>query len=86
MIPENIEETIKQKEKEFRSQIVGYIVAALGLVAGLAWNEAIRSLIDYLFPFSGGNGLAAKFVYAALVTIVIVLVSSYLIRVGGKRE
>ena len=29
-----------------RERTMGYIVGALGLVAGLAWNDAIKSLIE----------------------------------------
>jgi hypothetical protein len=62
---------------EIRERTVGYIVAALGIVAGLAWNEAIRALIDYVFPVSA-NSLLAKFLYAIVVTIAIVVLSVYL--------
>jgi len=57
-----------------------YIAAALGLVAGLAWNEAIKALIDYVFPLSK-NTLIAKFSYAGLITLVVVLITIYLARV-----
>ncbi len=36
---------------EFKKRVAGYILAGLGLVAGLAWNDAIKALIDSLFPF-----------------------------------
>jgi len=75
-------EKIKAKGKELRQEVnkkvVSYITAGLGLVAGLAWNEAIKSLIDYLFPPSEGNGLLAKFAYALLITIILVIISLYL--------
>ncbi len=66
-------------EKEFKTKTIGYILAALGLVAGLAWNEAIKALITFFFPSIGGD-IIAKFLYAGIVTIFIVLVSFYLIR------
>jgi hypothetical protein len=47
------------------------------LVAGLAWNEAIRGLIDYAFPVSV-NLLLAKFGYAIIMTIVLVILSIYI--------
>ncbi|MEK7162474.1 MAG: DUF5654 family protein [Patescibacteria group bacterium] len=68
-------------KKEVKERTLGYIVAALGLVAGLAWNEAIKSLIEYLFPIAGGGGLLAKFLYAILATIVVVIISSYLVQI-----
>ena len=71
--------------KAVREKTLGYIVGALGLVAGLAWNEAIKSLIDYFFPASE-NGILAKFIYAVLITIVIVVISTYLVRLAAKKE
>ena len=36
-------------KSEFKSQTKGYVLAGLGLVAGLAWNEAIKALIENVF-------------------------------------
>lgn len=72
---------LKKESEEIRKQIkkqtLGYIVAAFGLVAGLAWNEAIKSLIEYLFPIAQ-NTLLAKFGYAVLITAIVVAVTIYL--------
>ena len=67
--------------REVRTKAIGYIVAAFGLVAGLAWNDAIRSFIEHVFPLSK-DSLAAKFIYAILVTAVVVVVSVMLVRAG----
>ncbi len=69
--------------KELREKTVGYMVAALGLVAGLAWNDAISALIKELFPLDQGS-LVAKFVYAAVITVAIVLGSMQLVRIGSS--
>ncbi len=71
--------------KELRERTTGYIVASLGLVAGLAWNDAISSLIKYLFPLDQ-NGIAAKFIYAIAVTAAIVIISASLLRMLGPKE
>jgi hypothetical protein len=47
------------------------ITVALGLVAALAWNEAIQQLFTELLGEAGG-ALAAKFVYAVIVTLVVI--------------
>ncbi|OGZ63476.1 MAG: hypothetical protein A2998_01590 [Candidatus Staskawiczbacteria bacterium RIFCSPLOWO2_01_FULL_37_25b] len=60
--------------KEAIEKTIGYILAAFGLVAGLAWNEAIKALIDTFFPLDK-NGLIIKFVYAVLVTVIVVAVT-----------
>ena len=77
--------TLAMKKKaairaELREKTSGYILTALGLVAGLAWNDAISSAIKYFFPLDN-NGVRAKFFYAILVTIIIVIVSNSLLRV-----
>ncbi len=83
-------EEIKKKSENFRREVhqqtTGYIMTALGIVAGLAWNEAIKAFIDYVYPAGGGNSLSAKFSYAVIVTIIIVIVSVYLVRLAGKKE
>jgi len=47
------------------------ITTALGLVAALAWNTAIQNLFDKVFGKAGAE-LAGQFLYAALITIVII--------------
>lgn len=71
--------------KEFREKTIGYILAAFGLVAGLAWNEAIKSLIDQVIPKSGG-GIFAKFFYAVIVTLIIVVLSWYLLKLTDQKD
>lgn len=66
-------------QTEVRAKIVAYITAALGLVAGLAWNDAIKALIEAIFPLQR-NSVPAKFVYAVLITLVVVFVSVSLAR------
>jgi hypothetical protein len=66
-------------EKEIREKTLGYILTSFGLVAGLAWNEAIKAFIERFFS-DPGNGLRAKFLYAILVTIAVVIISLYLSR------
>ncbi len=64
----------KQKKigLEVREKTMGYILAALGFVVALAWNDAIRTFIEKIFPLDK-NGMLAKFIYALLMTIVIVV-------------
>src|SRR3990167_6335210 len=50
-----IKEKSRELRREVKQRITGYIVAALGLVAGLAWNDAIRALIEYVFPMDQGS-------------------------------
>jgi hypothetical protein len=75
--------TIKDKgaelEREVREKTLGYIITSFGLVAGLAWNDAIKTFIERFFD-EPGYGLKAKFLYAVILTIAVVSVSLYLSR------
>lgn len=66
---------IAEEQKKIGIQVKektgGYILAALGFVVGLAWNDAIKALIENLFPLDKNN-LLAKFIYALIVTVLIV--------------
>ncbi len=71
--------------KELRGRTLGYISAALGLVAGLAWNDAISNMINELFPLSK-DSISIKFLYAILVTIAVVILIKNLERVINKER
>lgn len=57
-----------------REQTVSYLVAALSVVAGLAWNDAVKELIVMFFP-GQANGLVAKFCYAVIITFIVVILT-----------
>jgi energy-converting hydrogenase Eha subunit A len=71
--------------KEVRGRTFGYISAALGLVAGLAWNEAISAMIDAIFPLSKDT-VWVKFLYAIIVTVAVVILIKYLDRMFNRPE
>ncbi|MDP3947589.1 MAG: DUF5654 family protein [bacterium] len=80
-----IREKGRELRKEVRARTMGYILAGLGLVAGLAWNEAIKAFIEQMIPV-GGNTLFAKLLYAGVVTIIVVFASVYLARLLEDKE
>jgi C4-dicarboxylate transporter len=82
---EKIKKESEEIKTEAKQRIIGYIVAAFGLVAGLAWNEAVKSLIEYIFPLSR-NTLLLKFIYAILITLVLVFISIYLVKLLKAEE
>lgn len=47
------------------------MTAAFGMVAALAWNTAIKALIDQYI--TAGNELLGYFVYAVIVTVIAVV-------------
>ncbi|PJE58527.1 MAG: hypothetical protein COU81_00265 [Candidatus Portnoybacteria bacterium CG10_big_fil_rev_8_21_14_0_10_36_7] len=67
-------ENKKKLTSEFRKTSINYILAGFGLVAALAWNEAIKSFLDLVFGSSRGS-ITAKFIYAIIITFVVVILS-----------
>ncbi len=67
-----------------KNQTISYIAGALGLVAGLAWNDAVKALIESLFPLDKSS-VWIKFIYAVLVTIVVVILTSYIFKSSDKK-
>ena len=82
--PINLAEAIKLKT-EIRERTLGYMLAAFGFVAGLAWNDAIQALISHLFPLPE-NTLPAKFLYAIVISFVAVIISVYMSRLFHRLD
>jgi len=74
---------IRNDVREIKRQMLTLLIGGLGLVAGLAWNDAVRSLFARVFP--EGDGLAYKFGYAVLVTAVVVFLSIRLRKMAGEK-
>lgn len=75
---------IGETKREFKEKTITLILGGFGLVAALAWNEAIKSLFETFFEKS--NELIGKFLYAIIVTIIIVIVSMRLRKIAEKKE
>lgn len=72
-------------DRGIRSGAVASLTAAFGVVAGLAWNDAVRSLLDYLLPLDRST-VAAKFAYALVVTAIAVIAARSLLRMVDRNE
>lgn len=78
------------KERHFHQELIQQLVtlstSAFGLVAALAWNEAIQSFVNnYIEKFyPGQSGVISKFIYALLVTIFAVLITYQLSRIASR--
>jgi len=68
-----------------RGRIATAVSAAFAFVIALSWNDAIKSLIEYWFPVNQGS-VTAKFVYALLVTAILVVVTMYLVRLFKDKK
>jgi len=75
----------RRLRKEVKERTIGYLVAAFGVVAGLAWNDAAKSLISVIFP-NPGKSVTAQFMYAIIVTVVIVIITVYLVRLTQEKN
>ena len=78
-------------KKEVLEKITSLILAAFGLVAALAWNDAIRTLFigpcgnedaGILCSFSSGG----PWVYAIIVTILAVFITFWIAKFSEKKE
>ena len=68
--------------KEVIKTVITLVTTAFGLVAGLAWNDAIQKLIDSVM--GAGDALTGLFIYAIVVTIIAVVVTIILARIAAK--
>lgn len=81
---------ITEKEKSFRQELIGQLItlvtSGFGLVAALAWNEAVQAFVrDYVEPFfPTQSGAISKFFYAVLITCFAVLITFQLSRLASR--
>ena len=77
-----INHEVSKFTKTFKESFATLIVSALGVVAALSWNDAIKSAIDTLLP-SVGN-LIYKFYVALSVTIISVVITYFVSKIKPK--
>lgn len=83
-------QTKKQKNirRELTAQMITLSTSGFGLVAALAWNEAIQAFVkeyvDRYLPL--GSGVISKALYAVLITLFAVLVTYQLSRIVADEE
>lgn len=71
---------------ELLSQLITLSTSGFGLVAALAWNDAIQTLVkeyvDRFFPAS--SGIITRFIYAIIVTLLAVTITYQLSRLAAR--
>ena len=82
-------ETKKEKEATFHEELITQfstlVTSGFGVVVALAWNDAIQNFVkEYIEPRIPGSGLISQFLYAILITILIVFITYYLSRASAK--
>lgn len=70
---------------QFLQALSSLIIAAFGLVAALAWNEAIKKAVAMVFN-TGDNELIGLLVYALLVTVLAVIATMLITRAVDKSK
>lgn len=82
-------DTIKKEAERVRTQALEKMITLLtggfGLVAALAWNDAVKKLFAELFG-EERSSLIAQLGYAVAVTIIVVILSINLSRLTKKKE
>jgi hypothetical protein len=85
-----IQELTKKEEETlhvyFVEKVVTLMSGAMGLVAALAWNDAIRKLFERVFGTQGSGDITAMFIYAAIVTTAVIIVTYRLTRIVEKMK
>lgn len=79
-----------QKENSFKRELIQQFVtlstSGFGLVAALAWNEAIQQFVkDYIEKYyPDQSGTISKMIYAVLITILAVVITYQLSRLASR--
>jgi len=69
---------------EVLEKIAALITVAFGLVAALAWNEAIKAIFKEIF--GSAEAVAPMLIYAILVTIIAVILTIIVARAASKAK
>jgi len=72
-------------KKEVVEKLITLMTAAFGLIAALAWNDAVKSLFSEggFFYFAVEYGV---WVYAVFVTIIAVLITIWVSKVSARMK
>jgi hypothetical protein len=79
-----INHEVKKFTMAFRDNFTTLIISALGVVAALSWNDAIKTAIDTLFPDK--SNIMYKFYVAAVVTIISVIITYIFSRMKPSKQ
>lgn len=77
-----------KEEKQFHEEVVVQLLtlstAGFGLVAALAWNQAIQAFVtQFITPRIPGSGLISQLIYAVLITSLAVLITYQLSKLSN---
>ena len=77
---------VSKLSQEIAIQTLTLVSSALGLVAALAWNQAITEYVTvYIKPyFAKGSGVISLFIYAIFITAITVAVALQMARIKNR--
>lgn len=81
------ESSNKKLHVEVTRQMLTLATSGFGLVAALAWNNVIQTVVnDYIKKWIPGSGLVSLLLYAVLITALAVFITLQLSQLLGKLE
>jgi uncharacterized BrkB/YihY/UPF0761 family membrane protein len=83
---EGIQQEIRKTKEEFGKTITTLLLGGFGLVAALAWNDAIQTIFNEIFPKESSGHIIGKFFYAITITVIVVIISLQLKKISEKQE
>jgi len=69
---------------EIIEKIAALLTAAFGLVAALAWNDAIKAIFKEIFGTA--EAIAPMVTYAVVITIIAVVVTVYIGKISDRAK
>ena len=73
-----MKESVDNVKSKVMTTVATLITTAFGLIAALAWNDAIKAIIAQFFK--AGNGVTGLVIYAVLITIIAVIATLLIAR------
>lgn len=77
-----MKEDVKEMKGQVMETIATLMTTAFGLIAALAWNEAIKAII--MQYFQAGSGIMGLLTYAIIITIIAVIATIIIARAIAK--
>lgn len=73
-----MKESVNTVKGKVMTTVATLVTTAFGLIAALAWNDAIKAIIAQFFK--AGNGVTGLVIYAVLITIIAVIATLLIAR------
>jgi hypothetical protein len=67
-----------QVVNKYQEATVSAIITGIVLLVSLAWNDLIKTFIKKYFPAKDDNTVRGKFIYAMIITFLVIILQIYL--------